>query len=176
MPTSTPLNVSDATVGFALDTITPRSIASTRYVRYHEWLDHLLGNPIPTSKITPFGIEFSSSSEELDAKIKQLEEEVKVLNKQKENGWEFHADETRAQVVSDAIYKLRTDFGQGSVEQIQKEIEDKLNVKIVEEKIIKPVTINYDRRKIEEEQAALARDRQSKEVEDKTVGLDAMMS
>ncbi|GMM50185.1 hypothetical protein DASB73_011430 [Starmerella bacillaris] len=145
MPDSAPLNVAAATVGFELDTITPRSIAGVRYVRHHEWLDHVLENPLPVYSIVPPVVGEGLSSEALDESIKRAEAEIAELKKEEEEGWKFNVNEKKAQVLSNAINRLRNEFGTGSVSEIQQEVEQALDVKIEPAQAMRPVKITYSR-------------------------------
>lgn len=145
MPDSAPLNLVDATVGFELDTITPRSIASARYVRHHEWLNIVLENPQPISTIIPPPVGENLKEDEMKARIKSLEEDIAKLEKEQAEGWKFHADESKTNILNNAILRLRTDFGAGSTDAIQKEVEEALDVTIGPIQAMRPVEIKYKR-------------------------------
>lgn len=160
MPETAPLDVSEATVGYELDSITLRDIASVRYVRHHEWLDHLLGSPLPTSAIIPPKILKALNADEVEARAKELEAEIAGLEAEKQGGWKFHLDEERARVMSKAIHDLRENFGAGSVELSQKRVEELLGVKLVKAETLRRVQATYDRQAVEKEQARLAQKKQ----------------
>lgn len=160
------MDVSEATVGYELDSITLRDIASVRYVRQHEWLDHLLGSPLPTSAIIPPKITKALNSEEIESRMKELETEVAKLEAEKQAGWKFHLDEERARVMSRVIHDLRENFGAGSAEHSQKSVEDLLGVKLINAETLRPVEATYDRQAVEREQARLAQEHQREKAMD----------
>lgn len=161
MPETAPLDVNDPTVGFELDSITLRNIASARYIRHHEWLDHVLGDPLPTSAIVPPDLLAAIDKQKVEERAKKLDEEIAELEKEKEKGWQFHVDNKKAEVLRDAIHKLRKDFGTGSYESTKKEVEDFLGVSIEQVDFLRPVEITYDRKAVDLEQALQAAEREA---------------
>lgn len=145
MPDSAPLNVADATVGFELDTITPRSIASARYVRHHEWLNLALENPQSLQSIVPPTVGANLKIEDLESRLQELEKEVAALEDEKARGWKFYDDEHRIEVFNNAVQRLRTEYGAGSTDAIQREVEEALGVEIAPIQALRPVEIRYKR-------------------------------
>jgi len=153
MPETAPLDVSEPAVGYELDSITLRNIASVRYVRHHEWLDHVLGNPLANSAIIPPNLMEAVDTSKLEERTKELDAEIAALEEEKKSGWQFHVDNSKAEALTKAIHTLRQDFGNDTYEATKKSIEDFLDVKIEQSNMMRPVPISYDRKAVDLEQA-----------------------
>lgn len=154
MPETAPLNADETAVGFELDTITIRDIASARYARHHEWLDHVLGSALPTSRIIPPSVKPPITEEELEKELSKTELELKQLEEEKASGWHVPGTDAKNTYLIEQIRRLRQDFGEESSLDILKNAEQVLGAQIVTAVPMRRVDVTYDRRAAEEQLAS----------------------
>lgn len=153
MPETAPLDVNDSTVGYELDSITLRNICSVRYVRHHEWLDHLLESPLAPGSIIPNKVGSSFNIERIDSRIKQLQEEIAQIDNEDVSGKKFYINEKKTAPLVEATRELSRGFGTEHTSKVQQDVENTLNVKILPASTMQPVPVNYNRRESEYKRA-----------------------
>lgn len=154
MPESAPLNAEETAVGFELDTITVRDLAASRYARYHEWLDNVLGSAVPTSRIVSKHINPPITEEELEKRLKETDSELKQLEEEKSSGWNVGETDPKSVYLIEQIRRLRQDFGEETASEIYSSAEKVLGSQIVTAGPMRSVDVTYDRRAAEEQLAS----------------------
>lgn len=132
----------ETTLGYELDTITLRDIAAVRYVHHHEWLDHVLGSSVPVSRIEPPRLFPEVTEEDLKKTLEELDTKLKTereLNAQLEN------NTGKEELLSQAIARLREDYGKSVPDEHVQEVEAFLGRKIIPAERIRSVPITYNR-------------------------------
>lgn len=153
MPETAPLDVNDSTVGYELDSITLRNICSVRYVRHHEWLDHLLESPLAPGSIVPDKVGSSFNVDLIDSRIKQLHEEIAQIDAESERSKAFYVNEKKTAPLAEATRELSRGFGTDNTAKVQQDLENALNMKIVRASTMQPVPVTYNRRESEYKRA-----------------------
>uniref|UniRef100_A0A060T077 ARAD1C05808p n=1 Tax=Blastobotrys adeninivorans TaxID=409370 RepID=A0A060T077_BLAAD len=140
-------------VGDELDTVSVRDVASVRYVRYHEWMELVVGSAVETSRLVPPRVIPESSStdkwtfadpESVEAKLKEVQDEIKQL--EAGQGPESLDKEVGAkrEFYSKAINQLRDQFGAPN-SSADKEVEEEFakalpNHTVIEAERVRKIT------------------------------------
>lgn len=140
----------ETALGYELDTITLRDIAAVRYVKHHEWLDHVVGSAIPTDRITPPKLEPVKDEKTLDTELEKLQKELDSLKAEKASGWISAEARQKDNFLADEITRLREDFGTGVTDDSVKKVEEFLGRKVVSQERLNPVKVTYDRQSEEQ--------------------------
>lgn len=105
-------------IGDEMDTISLRDVASVRYVRYHEWMELVLGSAIDTRRIVPPKVipeetkDWSfADKESLEKKLKEVEAEVRELEETKDDNKEGQESHSLSKFYDEGISRLREKFG-----------------------------------------------------------------
>lgn len=132
----------ETTLGYELDTITLRDIAAVRYVRHHEWLDHVLGSSVPVSRIEPPRLFPNVTEEDLKKTLSELETKLKA---EREACAKLQESNEKDEVLTRAIAHLREDYGKNVPDEQVKEVEAFLGRSIIPSERIRSVPISYNR-------------------------------
>lgn len=116
-------------LGDEVDSISLRDVASVRYVRYHEWMELVLGSAVDTRRIVPPKVIPAETKdwtfndkESLEKRLKEVENEVKELENDDADGSQ---NTSLTQFYNDGIAKLREQFGSRD-ETVEKELTSQL--------------------------------------------------
>lgn len=134
-------------LGDEVDSISLRDVASVRYVRYHEWMELVLGSAVDTRRIVPPKVIPAETKdwtfndkESLEKRLKEVENEVKELENE-------NVDESQNSSLTgfynEGIAKLREQFGSrdDTVEnELTRELESRFpGHSVVEKKRARPI-------------------------------------
>lgn len=157
-------------MGDQIDTLSVRDVATVRYVRHHEWLELVVGSGLDTNKIVPPKVIPESQSqlwtfelESLKKKLEATEQEVKLLEAQREKGWILEVNQRNKDLgdfFRQGTAKLREQFGTISDVDIEaemvQELEDRFQLRIIERERLKRVGIDLGLDKPKQEQSEQA--------------------
>lgn len=112
-------------LGDEVDSISLRDVASVRYVRYHEWMELVLGSAVDTRRIVPPKVIPAETKDwtfhdkdSLERRLKEVQAEVQELENTN-NSDSNQTSSSLSQFYNDGIAQLREHFGsrKSSVEQ-----------------------------------------------------------
>lgn len=126
-------------LGDAMDLLSVRDAAVMRYLRYHEWIDLVVGSAVPTHALVGFPAKLSTIENELmSLYIRPLLEQQKREAEKEEKAKETEVLSSvglseRAKILARLTEQLRhgLDASADEIKQVETEIKEKIGVSVV---------------------------------------------